>query len=90
MKLLFRMLLGMLMLTTVQAAWAQEPQAIGSIRYSEELGAYEIKSTDNLNDLAVYVNGIGTYSTGESEHENHTCMGQVSDNFQDLQVFHLE
>jgi len=60
----------------VSAASAQEPQAIGSIRYSEELGAYEIKSTDNLNDLAVYVNGIGTYSTGESEHENHTCMGQ--------------
>ena len=37
--LLFRMLLGVISLTTVQAAWAQEPSAIGSIRYNEELGA---------------------------------------------------
>ena len=73
--LLFRMLLGMLMFTTAQAVWAQEPSAIGSIRYNKELSAYEIKSTDNLNDLAVYVNGSSIYSTGEWEFKSHTCEG---------------
>ena len=34
-----RLLYSMLMLTTAQAAWTQEPSAIGSIRYNEELGA---------------------------------------------------
>ena len=34
-------------------AWAQDPATIGSIRYNAALGAYEINSVENLNDLAV-------------------------------------
>ena len=52
------------------------PRTIGSIATNAALGAYEIKSTANLNDLAVFVNGTGTYSTGgEAETTAHSCVG---------------
>ena len=52
------------------------PRTIGSIATNATLGAYEIKSTANLNDLAVFVNGTGTYSTGgDAETTAHSCVG---------------
>ena len=48
---------------------------IGSIVYDDALGAYAIGSVDNLNDLAVYVNGSGAYSTGLDEYTAHDCAG---------------
>ena len=66
------MLLLMMMLTAT-TAWAQS--AIGSIQYNSTGGYYEIGSVDNLNDLAVYVNGTGTYSTGATETTAHNCGG---------------
>ena len=51
-------------------------RTIGSISANEAFGAYEIKSAANLNDLAVFVNGTGTYSTGgEAETTAHDCVG---------------
>ena len=52
-------------------------EPIGSIAYSTTLGAYEINSVANLNDLAVYVNGSGTYSTGGDEAMAHNCAGMT-------------
>ena len=49
-----------------QTTWAQSPATIGSISYNSTLGAYEIASADNLHDLAVYVNGAGSYSTEDT------------------------
>ncbi len=49
-------------------AWAQDPATIGSIRYNAALGAYEINSVENLNDLAVYVSGIGQYKNGDNQY----------------------
>lgn len=69
------MLATFLISMTAQTAWAQDPATIGSISYNSELGAYEIKSVDNLHDLAVYVNGSGDYSTGGSETISHDCSG---------------
>ena len=66
-----------LLCTIVQGAWAQEPATIGSISYNSTLAAYEIKRAANLNDLAVYVNGSGTYSTGGSESTAHDCTGMT-------------
>ena len=57
------------------SAWAQDPASIGSIQYNSTLGAYEINSVQNLNDLAVYVNGRGTYSTSGDETIAHSCEG---------------
>jgi len=57
----------------VSTDFVREP--IGSITYSTTLGAYEINSVANLNDLAVYVNGSGTYSTGGDETTPHNCAG---------------
>ena len=57
----------------VSTDFVREP--IGSIAYSTTLGAYEINSVANLNDLAVYVNG-GTYSTG-GEETTHNCEGMT-------------
>ena len=52
------------------------PGTIGSISINEGLSAYEIKSVANLNDLAVYVNGTGIYSTGgDAETTAHNCEG---------------
>ena len=48
-------------------AWAQNPATIGSIRYNTALGAYEINSVENLNDLAVYVSGRGQYTNSSDE-----------------------
>ena len=50
---------------------------IGSITYSTTLGAYEINSVANLRDLAVYVNGSGSYSTGSDETTAHNCAGMT-------------
>lgn len=69
------MLATLLLTMTAQTAWAQTPASIGSIQYSSALSAYEIKSVDNLNDLAVYVNGSGTYSIGGDESTAHNCSG---------------
>ena len=69
------MLATFLIAMTAQTAWAQDPATIGSISYNETLEAYEINSVDNLNDLAVYVNGSGTYSTNGSETTPHDCQG---------------
>ena len=68
-------LLTVAALVAGQNAWAQNPQTIGSISYNSTLGAYEINSVANLNDLAVYVNGTGTYSTDETESTAHNCSG---------------
>ena len=66
------MMLLMMMLTTA-TAWAES--AIGSIQYNSTGGYYEIGSVNNLNDLAVYVNGTGTYSTDVVETTAHNCSG---------------
>ena len=66
------MTLAAVILTTI-TAWAQS--AIGSIQYNSTGGYYEINSTDNLDDLAVYVNGTGTYSTKVVETTTHDCSG---------------
>ena len=50
-----------------QGAWAEgaeDKKTIGGITWNDEKRYYEIDSPDDLNDLAVYVNGEGTYSTG--------------------------
>ena len=68
----------MLLAMTAQTAWAQDPATIGSIQYNNTNNAYEINSVDNLNDLAVYVNGTGTYSTGgDAETTAHSCEGML-------------
>ncbi|MBR1498817.1 MAG: hypothetical protein IJ615_04205 [Bacteroidaceae bacterium] len=60
----------------VSTDFVREP--IGSITYSTTLGAYEINSVANLSDLAVYVNGKGTYSTGGDEETTaHNCEGMT-------------
>ena len=66
-------LLFALLLMAGQGAWGQDPASIGSIQYNGTLGAYEINSVANLNDLAVYVNGSGTYSTSVEETTAHDC-----------------
>lgn len=53
--------------------WGQNPASIGSISYNNSISAYEINSVANLNDLAVYVNGTGSYSTGTQESTSHNC-----------------
>ena len=69
----FALTLLLSVLTTI-GAWAQSP--IGSIQYNRTGGYYEIGSTDNLNDLAVYVNGSGSYTTGgDTETTAHDCTG---------------
>lgn len=67
----------LVMLLTSISAWAQNPASIGSISYNNSISAYEINSVDNLNDLAVYVNGTGNYSTGGSESTTHKCTGMT-------------
>ena len=63
-------------LMTGQTTWAQSPATIGSISYNSTLGAYEIASADNLHDLAVYVNGSGTYSDNTTKNSTaHDCTG---------------
>lgn len=71
------MLATFLIAMTAHTAWAQDPATIGSISYNETLEAYEINSVDNLNDLAVYVNGSGTYSTGVTETTPHDCKNLI-------------
>ena len=62
---------------TASWACAQEHPSIGSINYNDSLAAYEINTANKLKDLAVYVNGSGTYSTGGSETTPHDCAGLV-------------
>lgn len=57
--------------------WGQDPASIGSISYNSSISAYEINSVDNLNDLAVYVNGTGSYSTNVTENIHHDCSGMT-------------
>ena len=61
--------------TTVTALWEDTNYpAIGSIHFDAALEAYEIANEDNLHDLAVYVNGSGTYSDGvTTESTAHDC-----------------
>ena len=47
--------------------WGQDPATIGSISYNSTIGAYEINSVTNLNDLANYVN----------EDVSHNCSGMT-------------
>lgn len=69
-------MLTIVALLTGQQAWAQNPATIGSISYNSTLGAYEIANENNLKDLAVYVNGLGNYSTGGDEETTaHDCEG---------------
>ena len=72
-RLYFRAAMTLLTMLLTTATWAES--AIGSIQYNSTGGYYEIGSTNNLNDLAVYVNGTGTYSTGGNETEAHDCSG---------------
>ena len=60
-----------------QGAWAQDPATIGSITYNSEKGYYPISSVENLNDLAVYVNGSGIYSNSTTETTAHDCEGKT-------------
>lgn len=71
------LLATMLLILTAQTAWAQNPASIGSISYNNSISAYEIKTVNNLKDLAVYVNGTGTYSTSGSESTHHNCAGMT-------------
>ena len=70
-----RVALTLVIALITAATRAQDPATIGSIQYNSDLGAYEINCTDNLNDLAVYVNGFGTYSNGDPETTHHNCAG---------------
>ena len=79
-------------------AWAQDPATIGSISYNTALGAYEICSVENLNDLAVYVSGRGqytnssgefTYSDGTQANGEHTCAGMTFKMTADITFTHL-
>ena len=70
------MLATFLIAMTAQTAWADN-DPIGSINYNSTLGAYEIKNVNNLNDLAVYVNGSGQYSTGGTPTQNNNCQGLI-------------
>ena len=63
----------MFILLSTASAWADtEHPDIGSIKYNSEIGAYEIKSVDNLNDLATYVNEKN--SDGDQLHD---CSGMT-------------
>ena len=71
---------ALLLLTAVaggNGAWAQSHPNIGSISYNSTLGAYAITNVNNLKDLSVYVNGVGTYSTGGTETTPHNCSGLI-------------
>ena len=71
------LMLTIAVLMAGQSVWAQYPASIGSIQYNSTLEAYEINSVANLNDLAVYVNGTGTYSTSLDETTAHSCEGMT-------------
>ena len=71
-----KMLLAAALTFAALTARAQSPATIGSISYNSVLGAYEIASENNLKDLAVYVNGAGSYTTGgDPETTQHDCTG---------------
>lgn len=59
-----------LVLMVATGALAQNPSNIGSIKWNSVLGAYEINCTQNLWDLADYVNGTGRWND-----DPHTCEG---------------
>ena len=61
-----------MMLGATMMAWAQEHPNIGAITWNAN-GYYEIGSEVALEDLAVYVNGSGTYSAGCDETTPHNC-----------------
>ena len=66
-----RFLLSFFALSTAIGAWANDN--IGAITWNDTDGCYEIASEAALKDLAVYVNGVGTYSTGAVETTAHNC-----------------
>lgn len=76
---IFKTILPALLLLTAVAggngAWAQSHPNIGSISYNSTLDAYAIYNINHLKDLSVYVNGVGTYSTGGTETTPHDCSG---------------
>ena len=77
----------LLLLTAVaggNGAWAQNHPNIGSISYNSTLGAYAITNVNNLKDLSVYVNGVGTYTTGGTETTPHNCSGLVFKQTRDI------
>ncbi len=75
-NLILSALLTLTALAIGQNARAQGPATIGSISYNNTLGAYEIANENNLKDLAVYVNGSGSYTTGgDAETTAHDCTG---------------
>ena len=76
---IFKTILPALLLLAAVAggngAWAQSHPSIGSIIYDNSRGAYAITNVNNLKDLSVYVNGMGTYTTGGTETTPHDCSG---------------
>ena len=65
------------------------PRTISSIHYNAAIGAYEINCADNMHDLAVFVNGSGTYTTGgEAETSAHSCEGLVFEMTADIAFPH--
>ena len=78
---IFKTILPALLLLAALAggngAWAQSHPSIGSIIYDNTRGAYAITNVDNLKDLSVYVNGMGTYTTGGTETTPHDCSGLI-------------
>ena len=87
-KHIIKTILPMLLLLTAVAggngAWAQNHPNIGSISYNSTLGAYAITNVNNLKDLSVYVNGVGTYTTGGTETTPHNCSGLVFKQTRDI------
>ena len=68
---------------------AENCDIIGSISYNDTLDAYEINSENNLKDLAVYVNGSGTYTTGgDAETTAHDCTGLTFRMTDDITIPH--
>ena len=68
-----RLLLSLITLLCSTGAWAEDN--IGAITWNANDNYYEIGTADALEDLAVYVNGSGTYSTGGAETTAHDCAG---------------
>lgn len=80
---LMRAALGLfVMMLTANLGWAQDP--IGNITWNSTGEYYEIWSQTDLKDLAVYVNGTGTYSTNVEETTAHTASGMVFKMTQDI------
>ena len=62
----------LILLLSVASAWSAF-EDIGGMKYSN--GFYMIENANHLADLAVYVNGSGTYSTGVTNTTAHDATG---------------